>query len=203
MTKLPAGPTSKQALANKVTSDDQETLRGTTPRDLSSFQGHERGGTKLASPIGNFRQELDRLPWKSCLETPHGPAVHGRSSQPTGAVREEPPARRRRPAGNPVAHLLGPDLPRLGRQRSPVGRRAQKPRSGFHQVVPSRGSARRASSRRTLDIEAAVLLITGMAMGFLFASKDGALTAPIDEMERRCWQTVRSILAPERKQVTS
>jgi AcrR family transcriptional regulator len=52
-----------------------------------------------------------------------------------------------------------------------------------------------------LDIEAAVVLVTGMVMGFLFAAKDGALPTPAGEMDRRCWQTLRSVLA--RKQVLS
>jgi curli biogenesis system outer membrane secretion channel CsgG len=40
--------------------------------------------------------------------------------------------------------------------------------------------------REGLDIEGAVILVTGTVMGFLFAAKDGALPAPIGEMERRC-----------------
>jgi AcrR family transcriptional regulator len=55
--------------------------------------------------------------------------------------------------------------------------------------------------RKDLDIEGAVVLVTGMVMGFLFAATDGALPAPAGEMERRCWQTLRSALA--RKQVLS
>ncbi|MCA9595441.1 MAG: TetR/AcrR family transcriptional regulator [Myxococcales bacterium] len=50
--------------------------------------------------------------------------------------------------------------------------------------------------REDTDIESAVLLITGMAMGFLFAAKDGAVTAPVTEVEERCWQTVRVMLEP-------
>ncbi len=48
--------------------------------------------------------------------------------------------------------------------------------------------------REGLDIEAAVVLVTGMAMGFLFAVKDGALPTPLGEMDRRCWRTLRSAL---------
>lgn len=55
--------------------------------------------------------------------------------------------------------------------------------------------------REDLDIEGAVVLVTGMVMGFLFAAKDGSLPAPTVEMERRCWQTLRSSLV--RKQVRS
>lgn len=55
--------------------------------------------------------------------------------------------------------------------------------------------------RKDLDIEGAVVLVTGMVMGYLFATTDGALPAPAGEMERRCWQTLRSALA--RKQVLS
>ena len=50
--------------------------------------------------------------------------------------------------------------------------------------------------RSDLDIEGAVLLVTGMVMGFLFAAKDGALTAPAAEMEQRSWQTLLSMLEP-------
>lgn len=64
-----------------------------------------------------------------------------------------------------------------------------------------REAAEKGLIREDLDIEATILLITGMVMGFLFASKDGALTVPVDEMERRIWQTLRSML--ERKQVTA
>lgn len=55
--------------------------------------------------------------------------------------------------------------------------------------------------REDLDIEGAVVLVTGMVMGFLFAAKDGALPVPAGEMQRRCWLTLRS--AFERKQVLS
>jgi len=55
--------------------------------------------------------------------------------------------------------------------------------------------------REDLDIEGAVVLVTGTVMGFLFAAKDGALPAPAGEMERRCWETLRSALA--RTQVPS
>ncbi|MBK8480915.1 MAG: TetR/AcrR family transcriptional regulator [Proteobacteria bacterium] len=48
--------------------------------------------------------------------------------------------------------------------------------------------------REDLDLEAAVVLVTGMVMGFVFAAKDGAWVAPIGEMEQRCWETLRSML---------
>lgn len=62
-----------------------------------------------------------------------------------------------------------------------------------------REAAEQGRIREDLDIEAAVLIVSGMVMGFLFAAKDGALPAAVDEMERRCWQTLRSML--ERKRV--
>ncbi|MBK8011764.1 MAG: TetR/AcrR family transcriptional regulator [Deltaproteobacteria bacterium] len=55
--------------------------------------------------------------------------------------------------------------------------------------------------RDDLDIESAVVLVTGMVMGFLFAAKDEALPAPVGEMEKRVWMTLRSML--ERTQVKS
>ncbi len=51
--------------------------------------------------------------------------------------------------------------------------------------------------REGLDVEAAVVLVTGMAMGFLFAVKDGALPTAPGEMAQRCWRTLRSALARE------
>ena len=59
-----------------------------------------------------------------------------------------------------------------------------------------REAADRGMLREDLDIESAVLLITGLVMGFLFAAKDGALPAPTGEMEQRCWTTIRSMLVP-------
>lgn len=44
------------------------------------------------------------------------------------------------------------------------------------------------------DIESAVLLINGMAMSVLFASKDGALDAPIEKVARRTWKTLLDML---------
>lgn len=64
-----------------------------------------------------------------------------------------------------------------------------------------REAAEKGLLREDLDLEGAVLLVTGTVMGFLFATTDGALPAPAGEMERRCWQTLRSALA--RKQVLS
>lgn len=55
--------------------------------------------------------------------------------------------------------------------------------------------------REGLDIDCAVLLVTGMVMSVLFATKDGSLAAPVDVMEKRCWQTLRSML--ERKGATT
>ena len=64
-----------------------------------------------------------------------------------------------------------------------------------------REAAEKGLLREDLDIEAAVVLVTGTVMGFLFAAKDGALPEPTGEMERRCWETLRSALA--RNQVPS
>jgi hypothetical protein len=41
-----------------------------------------------------------------------------------------------------------------------------------------------------------MLLITGIVMSVLFASKDGALRAPVPEMEERIWQSLSSLIAP-------
>ena len=64
-----------------------------------------------------------------------------------------------------------------------------------------REAAEKGLLREDLDIEGAVVLVTGAVMGFLFAATDGALPAPAGEMERRCWRTLRSALA--RKQALS
>lgn len=53
--------------------------------------------------------------------------------------------------------------------------------------------------RESLDIDTAVLLVSGTVMGFMFALKDGALPAPSPEMERRSWQLLRSALAREQE----
>lgn len=63
-----------------------------------------------------------------------------------------------------------------------------------------RDAAKQGLIREDLDIESLVLLVTGMVMGFLFASKDGALLSPIGEMEKRTWYTFRSMI--EKKKVT-
>ncbi len=62
-----------------------------------------------------------------------------------------------------------------------------------------REAAAKGLLQEDLDIKSAVVLITGMVMGFLFAAKDGALPAPAGEMARRCWQTLSKALV--RKQV--
>ena len=51
--------------------------------------------------------------------------------------------------------------------------------------------------REGLDLDAAVLLVSGTVMGFMFALKDGALPAPSAEMETRSWQLLQSALARE------
>ncbi len=50
--------------------------------------------------------------------------------------------------------------------------------------------------RRDLDVDATMLLVTGIVMSFLFATKDGALHEPVTDMEARIWQTISSLLAP-------
>lgn len=50
--------------------------------------------------------------------------------------------------------------------------------------------------RKDLDVDATTLLITGIVMSFLFATKDGALHASIPDMEERIWRTISSLLAP-------
>ncbi len=57
-----------------------------------------------------------------------------------------------------------------------------------------RDAADKGQLREDVDIEGAVLLITGSVMGFMFAAKDGALPAPAKEMEHRCWNTILSML---------
>ncbi len=49
--------------------------------------------------------------------------------------------------------------------------------------------------RADLDVDATVLLVTGMAMGFLFAAKDGALPPKSAGIEERAWRTLESLLA--------
>ncbi|MEK7703329.1 MAG: TetR/AcrR family transcriptional regulator [Myxococcota bacterium] len=51
--------------------------------------------------------------------------------------------------------------------------------------------------RQDIDIEGAVLIVAGMATGFLFAAKDGALVASVDEMAVRCWQTLQAMFEPK------
>jgi AcrR family transcriptional regulator len=45
-----------------------------------------------------------------------------------------------------------------------------------------------------VDIESAALLINGMVMSLLFASKDGAIQGPIDQAGRRAWRTFARLL---------
>lgn len=44
------------------------------------------------------------------------------------------------------------------------------------------------------DVDAAVLVITGVAMGFLFAKKDGALPPESRDIEGRAWQAILLLL---------
>lgn len=74
-------------------------------------------------------------------------------------------------------------------------RRVAALRNRGREIVRSclREAAAKGQLRDGLDIEGAVVLVTGTVMGFLFAAKDGALPAGAD-IERRCWQTLRSLL---------
>ena len=129
------------------------------------------------------------------LDTPHGPAA----SDPLTRLEQFVRRRLRAVAAQPgiqslifsdqISHALGGTGPRL------VAELRNRGRDFIRSCLQD--AARQGLLRQGADIEAAVLLITGMAMGFLYATKDGALTAPIAEMENRCWQTVRLILAPE------
>jgi AcrR family transcriptional regulator len=50
--------------------------------------------------------------------------------------------------------------------------------------------------RRDLDVDATMLIITGIVMSVLFASKDGALDAPVPEIEDRIWRSLAPLMAP-------
>ncbi len=92
-----------------------------------------------------------------------------------------------------ISHALGDEGPR----------RVAALRDGGRAFIRSclREAAEKNLLREDLDIESAVLLITGMVMGLLFAAKDEALPAPVGEMEKRLWKTLRSMI--ERKQVST
>lgn len=92
-----------------------------------------------------------------------------------------------------LSHALGAEGPR----------RVASLRNRGREFVRSclREAGEKGLLREDLDIEGAIVLVTGTVMGFLFAATDGALPAPAGEMERRCWQTLRSALV--RKQVLS
>lgn len=91
-----------------------------------------------------------------------------------------------------ISHALGAEGPR----------RVAALRNRGREFVRSclREAAEKRLIREDIDIEGAVLLVTGMVMSFLFATKDGALPAPVEEMEKRAWQTLLSALGS--KQVT-
>jgi AcrR family transcriptional regulator len=48
--------------------------------------------------------------------------------------------------------------------------------------------------REGLDIESAVVLVTGLVMGFLFAVKDGAIEGSIERAGQRAWRTFARFL---------
>lgn len=87
-----------------------------------------------------------------------------------------------------IAHALGDEGPRCIAALRNRGR--EFVRTCLQEAVDSR------LIRRDIDVEAAVILITGMVMGSLFAAKDGALTAPIAEMNERILRTLRLLLEP-------
>ena len=85
-----------------------------------------------------------------------------------------------------VSHALGAEGPR--RVAALRNRGRDFIRSCLHEA------AGQGLLRKDLDVEAAVILVTGMVMGFLFASKDRALPAPAARMEKRTWHSLRSML---------
>ena len=85
-----------------------------------------------------------------------------------------------------ISHALGEEGPRR------VAALRNRGRAFIRSCL--REAAEKDLLREDLDIEGAVLLVTGMVMAFLFAAKDGALPAPVGEMEKRAWKTVRSML---------
>lgn len=48
--------------------------------------------------------------------------------------------------------------------------------------------------REDLDIESAVVLVTGTVMGFLFAVKDGAIEGSADQAAQRAWRALLQLL---------
>ncbi|HSP92707.1 MAG TPA: TetR/AcrR family transcriptional regulator, partial [Vicinamibacterales bacterium] len=80
-----------------------------------------------------------------------------------------------------LSHALGADGPRQVA--------ALRDRGRAHVRSCLREAADAGLVRRDLDVDAAMLLITGIVMSFLFATKDGALHAPGPDMEERIWQT--------------
>jgi hypothetical protein len=45
-----------------------------------------------------------------------------------------------------------------------------------------------------IDVESSALLINGMVMSLLFASKDGAIEGPIEKAGRRAWRAFARLL---------
>ncbi len=92
-----------------------------------------------------------------------------------------------------ISHALGAEGPR----------RVAALRNRSREYIRSclREAAAAGLLREDLDIEGAVLLVSGTVMGFMFAYKDGALPASLPEMEKRSWQLLR--LALVREQETS
>jgi AcrR family transcriptional regulator len=90
-----------------------------------------------------------------------------------------------------ISHALGADGPR----------QVAALRNSGRALVRSclREAADAGLVRQDLDVDATMLLITGIVMSFLFAMKDGALPASVPDMEGRIWQTISSLLAPARQ----
>lgn len=89
-----------------------------------------------------------------------------------------------------ISHALGAEGPR--RVAALRNRGREFVRSCLYEA------AEKGLIRADIDIEAAVLLVTGTVMSFLFATKDGALPAPVEEMEKRSWRTLLSALGGKR-----
>jgi AcrR family transcriptional regulator len=87
-----------------------------------------------------------------------------------------------------ISHALGADGPRQ------VAALRNRGRAFVRSCL--REAADAGLVRQDLDVDATMLLITGIVMSFLFAMKDGALPAPVPDMEERVWRTISSLLAP-------
>jgi len=85
-----------------------------------------------------------------------------------------------------LAHALGAEGPR----------RVAALRNKGREIIRSwLGEAAEAGRLRAeLDIDSAVVVVTGAVMGFLFAAKDGAITGSHEQAARRVWSTLAQLL---------